>query len=378
MENTTKYIKKIVLVSTLIGLFIPLIQMKFQFFQLDKLEGAVERKELPEFSFKAVKTGNFQTEYSAFFKNQFGFNELFVRINNQKKFSLFNKPSANGVVLGKNGYLYEENYILAHLGRDFIGYQAVKEKIKRLNSIKNILNDNGKEIVIVFAPGKGSFFPEHIPERYKTAPKEITNYEVFTSAIGKTDIKFIDFHAYFDSIKSKTSYTLYPKNGIHWSKFSEFIAADSIISFIENEFDLKMNRFRINDTTITTKPWDTDNDIEKGLNLLFALPSETYHYPNYEVEAQNDDSTRVLSVSDSFYWGMFNMGMSERIFSNGEFWFYNEQIFPESYIENTFVKNIDFKERILDHDIVLMICTDANLSRFPFGFDEQFLDEFND
>jgi hypothetical protein len=35
-------------------------------------------------------------------------------MNNQLAFSLFNKAKANGAVVGKENYLYEENYIKAY------------------------------------------------------------------------------------------------------------------------------------------------------------------------------------------------------------------------------------------------------------------------
>lgn len=379
MRRITQHtIKRIVLIGTLVGLFLPLIQMKFNLFEVDKLEGTVERKELPQMFSQEIYNGKYQEKFSAYFKNQFGFNELFIRLNNQKKFSLFGEITANGVIMGKEGYLYEENYILTHLGRDFIGEDSIKMKVSNLQKIRKKLNEMDKELLIIFAPGKGSFYPEYIPEDYILSEKSTSNYEIYSTEMNSSNLPFIDFHHYFDSLKGITEYPIFPKNGIHWSKFAEFVALDSIVNYISSEFNYSLNRFELTNIDKSSKARDSDNDLEKLLNLLIRIPGPELHYPNYQFKENSslENSPKVLTISDSFFWGMYNLGTSEKIFNNGEFWYYNNLIYPESSQSTLLVESINFKERIDQYDVVILMCTDGNLGGFPFKFDEMMLKHY--
>ena len=121
----------------------------------------------------------------------------------------------------------------------------------------------------------------------------------------------------------------------------------------------------------------TDDDIEQGMNLLTDIPDLSMAYPSYKIV--NPDSTnvkKVLTVADSYYWGMFNLGLSRDAFNNGEFWYYNEQIYPDSYESPLRVENINFKQKIEENDVIIIICTDANLHKFGFGFIDCLYEEY--
>lgn len=95
-------------------------------------------------------------------------------------------------------------------------------------------------------------------------------------------------------------------------------------------------------------------------------------YPNIKVES---DSTltrpKTLVIADSYYWGMFNFNIAKS-FENNTFWYYNKHIYPESYKEPLLVKNMDLKSEISEFDVVVIMCTEGNLSRFGWGFVDQY------
>ena len=66
-------------------------------------------------------SGNYQLTHQDYIDQNIGFRNVLVRTYNQMHYSLFDNARANQVVVGKDNYLYEENYIKAHLGRDFVG-----------------------------------------------------------------------------------------------------------------------------------------------------------------------------------------------------------------------------------------------------------------
>ena len=68
---------------------------------------------------------------------------------------------------------------------------------------------------------------------------------------------------------------------------------------------------------------------------------------------------------------MFNWGCSRDVFNNGQFWYYNQQIYPESFKNPTNVEDIDLLQEVEKNDVILLLSTDANLYKFAFGFIDQ-------
>lgn len=355
---------------------IPLFQHKFRYFEVEELHGAVDKIDKPSLTSTALFNGSFQKSYEKYLKANFGFRNTFIRINNQRHYSLYGRAFANGVVVGKQSYLYEENYIKAYLGLDFIGEKAIKNKIRRLAVIKDTLHKYDKEIVVLLAPGKASFYPEFIPGDYPK-PKTKTNYKAYKKMLKELDILTLDFNDWFRKMKDTSTYPLFPKTGIHWSKYGEFLVADSLVSFFKTLSGKDLPALKLTALSTPDTVMGTDDDIEKGMNLLFNISDLKMAYPEFTYNENSKESLKVLTIADSYYWGLHGMGISNRVFGNGEFWYYNKQIYPDSFTEETLVQNIDLLARVMNHDAVLIICTDANLYKFAFGFIDALYDRLD-
>ncbi|MEI8203943.1 MAG: hypothetical protein WCH34_13065, partial [Bacteroidota bacterium] len=152
-------------------------------------------------------------------------------------------------------------------------------------------------------------------------------------------------------------------------------ATDSIIHYIE-----KLRNIDMPDAVCKKMEFgqakDFDSDVEEGMNLLFTFQSATMAYPQVEYEK---DTTKkkpsVLVISDSFYWGMFNSGVSSA-FNNTQFWYYNQQVFPESYSKPLAPMELNLREEIMKYDVIILMSTDANLPGFGWGFIENLYNMF--
>ena len=98
--------------------------------------------------------------------------------------------------------------------------------------ISDTLQKLNKQLLFVFAPGKASFYPEYIPDKYLTQ-KGITNYQIFLEGIKQRGINHIDFKKWFSDNKYKSKYPLYPQHGVHWSTYGTALVTDSLIKKIE-------------------------------------------------------------------------------------------------------------------------------------------------
>lgn len=364
--------KKFLFYVIIILLILPIVQEKTNVIKVNPLKGSFQSEKIVEFSFQDWFEGIYSTKQDRYLNENFGFRNLFVRLYNQIQYSLFREAKANGVIIGKESYLYEENYILSYLGRDFIGEDKIKNRVEKLTKITDTLKTKNIDLLVILAPGKGSFYPEYIPEKYNPNYKTTTNYEVYKKIMLERNINLLDFYSWFINMKTLSKYPLFPKTGIHWSKYGEILVADSIIKYVNSKNrQLLKSEIIINDISYSTAVFDTDDDIEQGMNLLFNIKDLKMGYPDFKFEKSNVPGLKVLTVADSYYWGLFNSGLSKHAFNNGQFWFYNEEIYPESYHESLHVSDINLKESIESNDMIILLSTDANLYKFPFGFIDQ-------
>ena len=361
-------IKKLLFFLMLMLLVMPWLQVKLNLFKVRPLHGAITEPTKCNFALNDWFSGTYQEQNEKYLNEKFGFRNLFVRINNQVAFSLFHKAKANGVVIGKHNYLYEENYIKAYYGTDYLGHDSIEHRMQRVKFLQDTLSKLDKNLILVYAAGKGSFYPEYFPEEYKTE-KTTTNYETHVQLSEQLGISHIDFNDYFLKQKDTSRYPLYPQYGIHWSYYCAALAADSIIRYIENIRDIDMPNLYW-DNFEMTQPYETDYDVADGMNILFKLRSFDMAYPHIVFQSDSAKTKpSVLVVSDSFFWGMFNFGIP-KAFSNTHFWFYNKQIYPDSYESPLETSQINLMEQILNHDVIIIMATEATLPNFGWGFIE--------
>lgn len=368
MKNWNLNIRKLLLGAVLLLLLIPLIQNKFEVVKLKPLKGAIVAHQKTFFKVKDWFSGDYQKKTEDYLYETFGFRNSFIRLNNQIAFNLFNIAKANGVIIGKENYLFEEDYIKAYYGTDFIGEDSISIRMKKLKFVQDTLKSMNKSIFVVFAAGKASFYPEYIPDKYAKKRGQ-TNYETYIKFAKKWSVNYIDFNKYFIDHKQSSPYLLYPKYGIHWSYFGTTLVTDSIIHFVE-----KLQKIEMNHATWTyrskEKAKQTDYDIGDGMNLMFYLNGPLMMYPT--VHYQNDSTKTkpsTLVVSDSFYWDIFNSGISS-LFSNHHFWYYNKQIYPDSYEKALETSQINLREQIDNHDVIMIMGTEATLHSLGWGFIE--------
>lgn len=369
MKKINLSYKSILFTLLLALLFIPWVQNKLHPVSLRPLAGAIAQPEYQPFQLKNWFTGEYQETKETFLNASFGFRNFFVRLNNQISFSLFHKARANGVIIGKENYLFEENYIRAINGTDFIGTDSTLHRFKLLQLVSDSLKAHGKDLIVVLAAGKGTFYREYIPDHRKK-PKSNTNYEMHASLARDSDLHVIDFNRYLLNEKTTSPYPLYPRYGIHWSTYAACRIADSLTRYIEHirEIDLPGVYF----TEVRKEPAHGDDiDISEGMNLLFALKPDTMGYPLMKFEPDNGQvKPSLLVISDSYFWGMYNFGIA-RCFRECHFWFYNQQVYPETFTKPLATSDLNLKEQLMKHDVVVIMATEANLAKLGWGFIEK-------
>lgn len=349
-------------------MFIPMLQKQFEWADVFPLKGDVALPAEVKLHDSTWFSGEYQKQEEDYVNSMFGFRPWLVKLNNQIAYSFFNKVKANAVVIGKNNYLFEESYINAYTGRDFLGEDSIRHTLERLKFISDTLNKLNKQLIVVFAPGKASFYPEYIPDKYLPIQNK-TNYQALSSGAEKLGLNVIDFNKWFIENKSKSKYPLYPQHGIHWSTYGTALAVDSLIKKIESlrHIDVPTIYF---DKVVMMPAYNVDYDIADGMNLLFKLKGFDCAYPQVQAESPDGKTKpKVLVISDSFYWGMYDLGIAN-CFQDEHFWYYNKQVYPETFKKELLTEQLNVGKEIEKHEVIVIMATEATLRKISWGFIE--------
>ncbi|MHC1776777.1 MAG: hypothetical protein AB9834_15350 [Lentimicrobium sp.] len=371
-----KLLKNILFGLLMLMIGLPLLQRTVPVFSETPLKGAFVVPGKPEVSVKTWFDGTFQEKYNGFYEYSIGLRPLLIRINNQIAFSVFDTALASGVIIGKNKYLYEINYIKAWKGWDFVGKKAIDEQTQKAVFVNNKLREAGKTLLFVMAPGKASFFPEYIPDKYTRKPSgPSTNYQIYREAFQKNGLPLIDFNDWFVKMKDTTTYPLYPQCGIHWSAYGVALSLDSLIHFIEKDRRIDMVDFGWKGFDLPDTLRSPDYDIAEGMNLLWEVPYFPMAYPKIWFGTEEGKvKPNAIVVADSYYWNIFGTGFSSRLFSDNNFWYYNTEAHNPAWTAPKKAADIEILEAVGNADVIIIMATEANLYRFPYGFIDRLYD----
>lgn len=368
MKNNYRLIDKGLVIAILLFLFLPLLQ---SFVKLKKtikpLNGSFVQVPDTGFGWNGWFNESFQEKKAAYLNQNFGFRNYYVRINNQADFTFFKKINAEHVVAGKAGVFFEDNYIDAYYGKNFVGKEPLEQLSKDLKEAQELLKSYGIDLEILLLPGKASYYPEFIPDALK-APKKISNYEYLATCLQKNQTDHIDFNAWFRQQKNKSVYDLYPAGGIHWSHYGAMLAFDSLLRHIETRTPLTLRSFRVDKIEFAEPTVNPDNDILDALNLWRTPRAQFMPYAAYTwLQVPNETKPCVLFVGDSYYWNWYYQGLIYNTFTDASFWYYNQTAYAPDFSQKA-VTELPFKETIEQNKAVILMATETNVHDIGWGF----------
>lgn len=373
------YLKKALFCIILILLCGPAIQKELKIIKEKPLQGAFVELPIPTFDQLTVVSwlrGQFQTDFSERLNTHIGFRPTMVRIYNQIRFDLFNLSNADGVIVGKNGELFEEDYIKANIGDFFVGDEVWKSKAQKIKEIQDTLLSIGKNFLVVLEPGKGSFFPELYPKPYNIDNKKKSNYDSFISYLTDYKINTLDLNHYFCSIRNEVPYRLFPKGGTHWSYYGAAIAADTLISYLQNISEKEIPDMWIERIDVRDTLRHPDGDIWLAMNLLTKAPTTDLAYPVICFDKNIKAQANALFVGDSFFFNWMSDSIAFKAFDKCDFWYYNNFVWNKYAAELGQVHERDFRNEIMSNDLIIITITERFFQNFAWGFDEQLHDMF--
>lgn len=360
-------------------LILPWIQAHVGWMNEKPLTGAFSTHMDPDLSvFKRADwlKGTFQDTLNTRLENHIGFRNTLVRVNNQIDYSLFNKANAEGVIVGKHGELFEEDYLKEATGMYYVGDYVWKRKAAELKAVQDTLASLGKTLVVVLEPGKATYYPERMPRKYLGNTENPSNYEQLLKSFTDQQLNVLDLDAYFRLMKNEQSHPLFLRGGTHWSYYGAALAADTTLSYLRHLSGMDLPNMKIEGIHQPDTIRHPDNDIGLAMNLLFPLRHEEPVYPIIRFGESNSKRPDVLIVGDSFYFNWLNDLIPSSAFGNFDFWYYNNNITHGNYTPDGKVADKKFREEVLKRDIILIMITGRFHHAFAWNFDEQLYDLF--
>lgn len=355
-------------VLTMVVLFLPMLQQRFNWFKFRPLAGVTEQATTP---------------WDRLAENV-GFKEAFVRSYNQLMWSLFSESQNKNLSVGKEGWLFN-NYVMDHYtgraamlfgGNDSI-VRRMNEDVLKLLQLQDILKEQGVVFFVCIPPSKDmvceQYLPNIRPSRIVEHTRPIDYYPPLFDSLG---INYIDFSELYMQMKDSVSYPLYYKKSSHWTNLSATYMADTLIRYMEALSGLNMHNVAFGKPYVS---WarEPDNDLEWVLNLSKPLNNDTYYYTKV---VPDNDSTAVmphwLVMGDSYFRGwQYNLPW-DQLFASHHYWRYNTTVYDDPLHDNT--AQVDLLRELLSRDFVTVMFTPCNLYDLNRGFLDKSLAVLND
>ena len=367
--------KKIWFVFLMALLSIPMLQNLSNLVEEKPLNGAYIPAVRPRISLKSIWDETCQDSIVKYFDENIGFHNTFIRLNNQFIFSLFRESPIKGPVYGKENMFFEESYIVSYIGQTYIGDSLIKQNSLELFTAQEIMKNKNVKLIVLFMPGKASYFPELIPDKYDPKKMTINNYLDYKNKFDNIGINYLDFNSYICDMKDTATKAIYCNLSAHWTVYAAALSMDTLLRYMENDLQKNIVDFSITGFDSPDTLRGQDDALYKTMNLMFIPKHNKIQYPIFQInDGDGRYKPKVLAIADSYWWTVYahDVALPQRLFSNGGFWFYNKTIYPvRDPVQN--VDGIDYFAEINQQEYVLLVTTEATNHIFPFDFCDKYL-----
>ena len=353
-------------------LLLPFVQQCLPFVNSGKLFGFYTDAPDVTFSFAKWWDGSYQKNKGNFCNDHIGFRPDLLRVNGQIDYSLFQKANYGGAVVGKDNYLYYDNYIKAYYGIDSVPLEKLHNQMVRLKALQDTFAHLGKSLVLVYSPCKAWYCSEFILPHIERNPAMANNYLTCARLGDSLGIHQIDMNAWFLTMKDTTKELLYSKQGIHWTNYGSILGADSLIKYIEQLRHIRLPHPYWTTVVHTVQAKEPDNDMGNILNLIWPVARETFCYPDlYFSRDSTTTKLNVIHIGDSYNINFIKMGIMQHVYAEWQFWFSFKNIFNNKTYNNwTYpqIENYDWKGELKKADCIVLMNTPKNADNIASGF----------
>lgn len=346
--------KKIFVGLTALGLLALMVTSLLHLGNREPLNGSWTEYEKPEFCAEAWMDGSYQTDLENYTAANYSMHNFNTRIYNQIRYSAFH--TANSVIIGKEGYIYERAYIVESLGTEshiILSDEEIAELAEKIYEIQKEAVRQGKAFIFIITPSKSDFESEYIPDTWLAQTsyydsKNDRNYIRLKEKFNELGVLYVDAN---DILAQSDIYPVFYKSGIHWNRISAISVVNTISDVLEKEYDISVKRLECPNVEVSLTTNDPqDQDMYKLLNVFWTPNDEVYYMANEQSTYQVDyDLPNLFIQGGSFTNKILDISRDNRLFAEVQGEFYAKSLQDYNRTIGTITENLDCDE--LNHAI---------------------------
>lgn len=368
----TKLLPTLCFLFLLALLWLPLVQEHVGLFHEKPLAGVEKRQDSVPLVDSTWFSGRFQKDYEVRMYQWMGLRPSMVRLRNQLDYTLFHEPYRS-VMVGKDGELFGRGSLETIQGKDFVGWDVVRYHSAHTAVLQAWFAQRGVALVTVVTPSKLQVLPDHLPGERVVFPKE-ANYPAYIQTLRQNNVFLLDFTAPIKRWVLTHPHRIFPRTGTHWTHYAATLAADSIITYLEQLLGKPLVHPEIAAVETSLEMRGVDDDAGDLLNLIWDLEPAPIGYPTLRYRTEGRLRPRVLVIGDSYWWEVYDPGIHRNAFAPGsQYRYYNYEVFSDQWEGARIVDQFDLRQTLENVDAVILCVNADNLHRFPFNFVDQAL-----
>lgn len=202
-----------------------------------KQETSSENRQLSEFPSPKTEEGKINVEWLSqagdYFQEHFAFRNELVTGNALLHGRLLETSTADGVIQGKNGWLYYKDSLDDYLGQDLLSDRSLFNIAHMLSMTQQALEEKGVNFLFTIAPNKNSLYGDNMPYYDKLKVSDQTNRENLESWLTTEKVAYADLY----QALMEEDEVLYHARDSHWNNKGAALAADVLMDALGKNHD---------------------------------------------------------------------------------------------------------------------------------------------
>lgn len=343
------------------------------------LSGVTETEDPVICSAETVMDGSYQSSLNTWIENHFWGRSAMIKLRSQMLYSFLNESPNRNVVIGKDRYLYEPGYINWELGIFHAEEGYYTDLVDKLESLQELLNQNGKELFLFITPSKAYFYQDQIPRYYNLMKTEKKDLELFFEELSQSSLLYFDSTTYIESYSGDgiDAPVFYP-TGIHWSFPWAQYAAKGFSEYITENSKWNLSTLKQNVYAEDEPEWP-DADLYQSLNLISEPKGITYYGSELTV-VEDWDHPNVFMRGGSFMGQSLSGLVRAGVFGENVH-LENNNCFSEMYNNLQVLESRrdydaigELPQLMAEMDILILEVNEAAIGDMSFGFIDYLLE----
>ena len=312
------------------------------------------------FSWKRVRSGDYQKDLAEQFNGGFHGRELLIRATCEMWYRMFRRPGPGDlkVTLGRDDFIYQDSYLKEYC-RQRPSKAQLEPFVRDLRRLQDACDRAGIAFVFLLTPSKAAILPDHIPSAWmKLSDPRPRAYDHLVPLIKESGVRFVDGHALTVQSMAAAPAPVFPKGGIHLGSHGVWVITNAVIAALQAQG--KPARLIEHERLwVSMTPEGTDADLMELMNLIVP-----WRYPvtRMEMKPPREESSPGLNctiIGGSFAEQVWSqMGGSGQFSRIDNFFYYTEGKFSrlgrDHRTVRTDVGDVDFDREIFSADCMVL------------------------